>query len=435
MPLWYQQVRSSVVILHSVIGVMLFGYAFRRRPGFVWRLLLSVAAAAVAAYFAQRALYVPGITVSAILTQSAMAIINYLLVLCIVHSCLKEPFWTGMYLTTAGMTVQGMAGCLKAIVKLIPFANALANDNFGILLLDLMCYGGLFALVFFTFRPYTRTREAEATQKSKAIFATAVLAFYLMTTWLTRDYSNGQSIIFILVTNIYSILVQFMIYIVLFGVLERDQISRHLETMRELMHEQRTQYEASRESVQLINEKYHDLKHLLNSIQNAIPQAEMERLSNALTSYDVRVQSGYEVLDVVLTEKMSLCLQRGITMTCNIGQVDLRFLDEMDLYTLFSNAVTNAVNAVSGIPEDLPRYIVLSVSQEGNIVSIHLENPCYEALTFVDGLPQTSGDPDWHGFGMKSMARTAEKYGGVLSASQKNDVFQLDIILLNLSEE
>lgn len=423
------------MILHSVIGVMLFGYAFRRRRGFFWRLPLSVAVGALLAYFAQHAFYTPGITFAAIMTQSAMSIINYLLTLAIVHTCLDEPFWTDMYLTTAGMTAQGMAGCVKAIVKLIPFANALAHDNFGILVLDFVCYGSVFAIVFFIFRPYTRSREEEATQRTKALFATAVFAFFLMTTWLTRDYSNGQNASFILVINIYEILVQLMIYRMLFGFLERDKINHHLEIMRELMHEQRAQYEASRESVQLINEKYHDLKHLMNSLQTTLPQKELDRLNETIASYDVRVHTGFEVLDVVITEKMSLCLQRDITMTCNIGNVDFSFLDEMDLYTLFSNALTNAVNAVCAMAKDEPRYIILSVSQDGNVVSIHIENPCHDSLVFIDGIPQTSGNPAWHGFGMKSMVRTAEKYGGALSATQENGRFQLDIILLSPSAD
>ncbi len=191
-----------------------------------------------------------------------------------------------------------------------------------------------------------------------------------------------------------------------------------METMRELIHQQRAQYDASHESVQLINEKYHDLKNLLGSVQAVLPPEELAQLKASIERYDIQVHSGFEVLDVVLTEKMDLCVQRGIDFTCNLGQTDFGFLDEMDLY------------AVSALPEGKERYILLSANQQNNIVTVHVENPCTGDISFIDGIPQTSKDPAWHGFGMKSMLRTAEKYGGALSASIENGNFQLDILLL-----
>lgn len=435
MPFWYQQCRAAIMVLHATVGVGVFGYALNRRKGFVWRLPVAVALAMLIAYFASANIYTFGITPRAVLSQATVQILVYCLVLEIVHFCLEESFWTAMYVTTSGMAAQGLAGCLKTIVKLIPFMNSLAMHDIGIIPLDVLCYGGVFAAVFYIFRSYTSVRLEAAGNRAKAIVSTVILVFYLANTWLMRDYSDGNLKIYVVATNVYAILVQFLIFMVQFNVMERGRLSQDIETIRELMHEQRAQYEASRESVQLINEKYHDLKHLMNSLQTTLPREELDRLSETIASYDVRVQTGFEVLDVVLAEKMSLCVQRDITMTCNIGQVDFTFLDEMDLYSLFSNALTNAVNAVCAIPKEGSRYIVLSVSQEGNIVAIHIENPCQESLTFIDGIPQTSGDPGWHGFGMKSMVRTAEKYGGALSASQENGRFQLDIILLNLSAE
>lgn len=435
MPFWYQQVRSAVLIFHAVIGVLVFGYSYRWKKGVAWRLPLATFLASLIAFGFQHLFYVPGISLAAILTQASMSLMCYLQVFAICAFCLDETLWTIAYVTTAGITSQAAGGCIKSIVKLIPLMNQLAYHDFGILLLDLLCYGGLFAAAFFAFRPFTRSREEILGNKSKAIFTAFMLVLYLATTWLLRDYSQGQSRIYVLVTNVYSLLLHLMIFTVQYGVLERERMASHMETMRELIHQQRSQYEASRESVQLINEKYHDLKSLIGSIQAVIPEKELNRLKSSIDLYDIQVHSGSEVLDVVLTEKMNLCLQRKIEMTCSLGNTDFSFLEEMDLYTLFNNALTNAINAVSAVPEGKERYILLSASQQSNIVTIHVENPCTGQIQFIDGIPQTKEDPDWHGFGMKSMVRTAEKYGGALSASQENGRFQLDILLLNQTDK
>lgn len=47
------------------------------------------------------------------------------------------------------------------------------------------------------------------------------------------------------------------------------------------------------------------------------------------------------------------------------------------------------------------------------MVTIHAENPCVGTVEFRDGLPKSHRDPNYHGFGMRSMERIAEKYGGL----------------------
>lgn len=52
-------------------------------------------------------------------------------------------------------------------------------------------------------------------------------------------------------------------------------------------------------------------------------------------------------------------------------------------------------------------------------------------MTFgEDGFPVTTkGSADYHGFGVRSMAQTAEKYGGNVSVTAKGGVFALNIVI------
>ena len=230
--------------------------------------------------------------------------------------------------------------------------------------------------------------------------------------------------------RVFQIALDSMVIALQFGVMEQAKLSSHVEIMRELVHQQRVQYEASKESAQIINEKYHDLKYLLKSFRGAVPQEQLDQLKQSIAAYERPANSGNEVLDVLLAEKIGICQQRNIVLTCSLGKTDFSFVEELDLYSLFQNALSNAINAVSALPESAERFITLSAARDGNMLSIHMENPCLEDIDFVDGLPQTRGDPDWHGFGMKSMRRIAEKYDGMLTVEQKGKLFFLDILLL-----
>ena len=62
------------------------------------------------------------------------------------------------------------------------------------------------------------------------------------------------------------------------------------------------------------------------------------------------------------------------------------------------------------------------------MASLHVENYFVGPLEFSDGLPKsTKGDDPNHGFGMRSMERTAQRYGGTLVASTQDDLFLLDV--------
>lgn len=67
----------------------------------------------------------------------------------------------------------------------------------------------------------------------------------------------------------------------------------------------------------------------------------------------------------------------------------------------------------------------------GNLVAIHLEN-YYEGPDWASdaALPRTTKqNKSYHGFGLRSIQMTAEKYGGEMSVHAKDHLFCLDVIL------
>lgn len=228
---------------------------------------------------------------------------------------------------------------------------------------------------------------------------------------------------------LYAIITSILILQVQFRVLDKNRMVRNVDAMRELLHQQHVQFQTSKENAQLINEKHHDLKQMIGTLSGRITQGELERLQQSISTYDDVVHTGNEVLDIILTEKKILCEKQGIQITCLAGGVDLAFMDDIDLYSLLGNALTNAIEAVGRLPEGYARYITLSIRQNAGMTFFHVENPCEETVVFENGLPQSRRDARFHGFGMKSKERVALKYGGTLVAKQSGDMFFLDIVL------
>lgn len=429
MPEWYRACRSGMLILQTLLAACAFCYNYNRRPHFPLRLALSTVLGFLLANALQHIAYVPGNSAFAISTHALVSVANFFFVVLIFFLCWDESVWTLLLGATAASTAQGMGGFIKNLLKLIPVCNTLAFDPYGIFLLDMVSYGGLYLLLYALFFPYTRKRDEDNETRSKAIMLTVFLLFRLAMSWLSQDNATRNTVS-IVVENIYALLVGLLVLFVQYGMMDRNILATRVELLNELVHQNKTQYEASKESAELVNEKYHDLKNLLQSFRGAVPKEQLIQLEKTINRYDLHIDSGNPVLDVLLTEKLDLCMQRSIDLTCCINQADLSFIEELDLYALFQNALNNAINAVCALPEGQERFIIVSASCEGNLVAIHLENPCRPDIRFVNGLPQTQGDPREHGFGMKSMVRIANKYQGTVMAQVQGGLFLLDILLV-----
>ena len=138
------------------------------------------------------------------------------------------------------------------------------------------------------------------------------------------------------------------------------------------------------------------------------------------------MKTGSEVLDTVLTEKKLYCEGHSINMTCVADGSKLDFLDPVDVYALLGNAIDNAIEAVSALPDREQRLISVSVWSSRGLLLIQCENYYDHPLTFEDGLPVTTKEQDgYHGFGIRSIQYTVEKYGGCMTVHPENGLFVL----------
>ena len=178
----------------------------------------------------------------------------------------------------------------------------------------------------------------------------------------------------------------------------------------------------------------HDLKHQMAAIRHMRDDEEINRqlkeMEHSVMIYDSVVKTGNPVLDTVLTEKCLYCEEHQIVMTCMADGEHLDFIDKVDLYTMFGNAIDNAVESVMKLSEKEKRVIQVSVFNEKNLLMIRVKNHCEDQLRFVDGLPVTTKkDKGYHGFGLKSIQHTAEKYGGTLVCQQLDRAFVMQVLL------
>lgn len=214
----------------------------------------------------------------------------------------------------------------------------------------------------------------------------------------------------------------------IFGLSAQSKLAREKEEIEQLLHKQEKLHQMSKENINMINLKCHDLKHRLNAFRQDGANTDFADIEQAVGIYDSFLKTGNEDLDIVLAEKSLYCKKHGIQLSCIIDGEKLDFMSPVDIYALFGNAFDNAIEALKSVPEE-KRIISLTVKRSGRFLGIRMENFCENVLQFEDGLPVTrKADKDFHGFGMKSIRYITQKYGGNLLAEQENDMFVLGIV-------
>lgn len=212
------------------------------------------------------------------------------------------------------------------------------------------------------------------------------------------------------------------------------QMKFEVDTLQNILEMQYRNYQLSQESIEIVNQKYHDLKHqitLLKAEANSEKSTRyLEQMEKEIKSYEAQNKTGNKVLDAVLTSKSMYCQNKGIGLTCVADGTLLNFIAEMDISALFGNVLDNAIESVEKLDAPEKRLIHLYVAQQKNFLRIKVENYCEEKITFKNGMPQTTKeDKQFHGFGMKSIQSTVRKYGGSVTAGLQDNWFELRILI------
>ena len=115
----------------------------------------------------------------------------------------------------------------------------------------------------------------------------------------------------------------------------------------------------TKNNVDLINIKCHDLKHMLNeyAAEGKINQNLADELKGIVKIYDSNVKTNNEALDLILTEKSLFCEKRKIKLNCMADCTNLKYISTTDLYSMFTNIIDNAINAVNKIQNSEKRNL------------------------------------------------------------------------------
>lgn len=360
--------------------------------------------------------------------------------------CYKEPWANILFCSIAGYTVQhiafitydfivnaagingdalqGIYGDSKEVYA--PFANPLTEL---IYLFDFIIIYWLSFVIFGRQIKKNEPLQLKSTVIMIFVALVVIIEIVLHSVITYYEYDNYEKF-YVVMLAVFNILCCFITLCFQFELPFRKKLENEVSFLNQLLNKTKEQYLLSKENIEMINLKCHDLKHQIRRIgsNTAIDGETLSEMENAIFIYDSAVKTGNEALDIILTEKSLLCRKNGIVLTCIADGAQLGFMKEFDIYSLFGNAIDNAIDAVIELTGD-ERNIGVTVRRIQTFLSINIHNYYDKVLEFERGLPKTTkNDTDIHGFGMKSIRMISEKYNGDMSVRGNNRVFNLNIL-------
>lgn len=431
MPTFLNTVRFSLQLLCCEA---FFFSALPRRKGWQWRMPVALVGYLLAGYGAQCLWDLVAIPASAIATGMLWIVYFFLIFLFSVGVggfVFQSDRWGYISCCVGGYAAQHTAFCLVGVVRhYIPSGVHLGT------FLSYLCFHTvpylLVGLVFYLWliRPTGRDDMKQKLSGPRIALASVVLLSCLVLSSFASNLASGDGLV---VCRLYSIIACTLAIYIQYLYSDQERLEWEKDEMERLLRVSQQQAQMSAEAVDVINLKYHDLKHLLSQLRSRINRNDVESLSEeisgAIDVYDSLAKTGSDALDVVLMQKALLCEGYHIPFDYLGSGEKLSFMSSADVASLFGNAMDNAIESQLR-EEESKRFINLQIKSAGHILLIHVDNYCTHHPVFRNGMPETlKEDKKYNGFGVKSIQYIANKYGGQMRVSIEDNTFHLDVMI------
>ena len=353
-------------------------------------------------------------------------------------------FYTGLFHSSTLTAVMGMSELMVYGITKYFAPHFLENGrNF----LHLFFYSVFSKLIFFSviyiLTHLMQNQEKSREQYDKSVFLLAFIplsSVFIMFTFISigeafplspsLDWMMTEGAVLLLSSNL-----------LMFGMSQYHQKKNEEFTQMQLLLQQESDRAQYYEMLLMQNENQriliHDIKKHLQSIAMLNEQREHDKIDAyirqlILSSHlkEVSRLCDHELLNSILCRYMQQCIKDHITLHADIRSRTVDFIASNDLTSLFCNLLDNAIEAAGIVPDS---FIEINTSKREKtpFVVITVINSCRTNPFLSNGrqLCTQKSDKRRHGFGLKSIRRTVQKYHGSMQMYYNDDTFTFHTII------
>ena len=208
---------------------------------------------------------------------------------------------------------------------------------------------------------------------------------------------------------------------------EKEKVK--LELVNEKLDMQYKYYLMVKESQEKMKQVYHDMNNHMENIRSLKNSSEdvneyINNIENEVKNNKNIYNTGNALLDIILYEKSKDCIKNNIDFNVGIDFSKCEFIDMIDISSIFSNLIDNAIEACNKIDDNnIEKYITIKGIFIKSYYVVRCENSKTNKVIIKNNKILTSKKNKFlHGIGLDSIKSSIKKYNGELKI--KNSEFK-----------
>ena len=278
----------------------------------------------------------------------------------------------------------------------------------------------------------------------------------LPTSWISSLLIPGFSvIILVMLFYIAAYLPPFIAIIVsimavattVFSFYFQDTVSKACEDkLKSVFHVQEKEYyfaqcQLMQESVDKVKSIHHDMKLHLATARDYIANKKEDEavdylngLLGSISGSENYSDTGNIAFDSIINFKLKNAINDSVKLDINVSISPALSIEVVDIVTILGNLLDNAFGAVANVED---KRIKLTIESEKGNLFITVENTFDGTIKYAKGKDKdgaekviaTRKDGSEHGYGLKNIRKSVEKYNGHMDITHDSNMFSVGILL------
>jgi len=217
---------------------------------------------------------------------------------------------------------------------------------------------------------------------------------------------------------------------------EKNQLLFERKALELVAEGEKREYKVMEEKLDLQKSLNHDFRNHLNCLQALVEHQNYEEVKAYLAQlnhkYSIeteQIDTHNVIINTVLNEKYNEAKEAGAGIALQIGDLSDVAMKEIDIILLLSNLLNNAIEALKECKRNKVLRIKLQLEHGEFLVAIQnsFEGERRKNGDFYDTTKKK--DADLHGYGLKNIRSTVEKYGGFSQFDSVGTEFHAVVII------
>ena len=263
-----------------------------------------------------------------------------------------------------------------------------------------------------------------------------ICAVMLMTSSVIKSYHSDIIAIYYIIA-IGLIVLNLVVFHLISEILENSRNMKEAEALRQQSIGQLELYNSMRENYNKQRQRTHEYKNQIVCMDMLMKKKDYSKLedyigniSDGLDAQLDMVDTNNDVVNAIFNAKYYEAIKNDVLVVLKINDLSDIKISDNDIVTILSNLLDNAIEAAKQC--DIGKRIVkIKMLYEDAVLSIAVSNS-YKAepvLTEDGYIRTTKKDREEHGWGMRNVVTTLEKYNAEYIIDYKNGEFVFSIIM------